>query len=337
MQVASAPRLAAAGLALALCFAPAAWANRYTIVDLGAGQQANGLNATDAVAGSSLGMHATLYRGHRWRALPDGSNDSVAMAINDAGQVVGTLRKIGVRDRPVLWQADRTRVALKLPAGGTDGYPQAITGQGLVAGWYATTANTSGLCFLWTPASGSVDLGLPDGAVACRALGVNDLGQVVGGAAVGKKPYERAFVWRQGTFLDLGTLGGPAAEADAINAQGVVAGAATIDGDGKVWHAFVWNGITMSDIGTSPDFISSYATSINTGGDVVGYAQSNVDLLFRAVRYGPGTVVDLSTETDALDDWRLDFAYGVNDNGDIVGSGRRGDGYHAFLLVKQAD
>jgi probable HAF family extracellular repeat protein len=336
MHVPSAPRAAAAGLALVLAFAPA-WANRYAVVDLGAGQQATDINSTGSVTGSALDLHATVYRGHRWHSLPDGSNDSFAASLNDAGQVVGTVHKAGAGDRAVLWQADRKRVVLKLPAGGTDGYPQAISGAGAVVGWYATAANPNGLCFEWTPAGGSLDLGLPAGASACRAYAVNGLGDVVGGASVGKKGWERAFLWAQGAFVDLGTLGGNSAAAVAVNAQGVVVGSATVDGGGKLWHAFLWADGAMTDIGTSADFESSYATSINGVGDVVGYALSKIDFLFRAARFADGAVIDLTTETDDLDDWHLDFAYAVNDHGDIVGNGRRADGYHAFLLVKQGD
>ena len=49
------------------------------------------------------------------------------------------------------------------------------------------------------------------------------------------------------TFVDLGTLGGPASQAKAINDKNQVVGwSQTADGDG---HAFLWEDGLMTDLG----------------------------------------------------------------------------------------
>ena len=50
-----------------------------------------------------------------------------------------------------------------------------------------------------------------------RAFGINDSGQVVG-YSTNADGHERAFLYSNGTMIDLGTLGGLSSQARAINA-----------------------------------------------------------------------------------------------------------------------
>ena len=95
--------------AIVICLALAAGAAslahaevEYVVTDLGGerlrGREgdsvATGINARGEVSGyssPSRGWRAGLFRGGRWVPLGDLPEDSVAQAINDAGQVAGTV------------------------------------------------------------------------------------------------------------------------------------------------------------------------------------------------------------------------------------------------------
>jgi probable HAF family extracellular repeat protein len=107
----------------------------------------------------------------------------------------------------------------------------------------------------------AVDLGSLGGQ--SYATAVNDSGQVVGNGS-------HAFSWTQaGGMVDLGTLGGTASGAIAVNATGQVVGLSTLPGDGS-FHAFSWTQEGgMVDLGTLGG-TNSYAAAVNATGQVVG-------------------------------------------------------------------
>src|SRR5690349_10949712 len=82
-----------------------------------------------------------------------------------------------------------------------------------------------------------LDLGTLGGAES-TAYGINDAGQVVGGALLADGA-EHAFLWtRELRMVDLGTLGGRNSVATGINNRGQVVGRAQLaSGD---FHAFLW-------------------------------------------------------------------------------------------------
>ena len=77
-----------------------------------------------------------------------------------------------------------------------------------------------------------------------------------------------AFIWTDGTLLDLGTLSGPNSRAVEINHGSQIVGTAdTSDGSR---HAFLWEDGVMQDLGLLPDASGSEALGINDQSQVVG-------------------------------------------------------------------
>jgi probable HAF family extracellular repeat protein len=271
-------RCAAAGF-LTLAGA-AAFANSYTIVDLGPRLIPSAVNDKGAVL--AQGDRAKVYRNGRWHSLPANSG---GYAMDAHGDVAGG---DDTTNLPILFPRDGAPVDLVLPAGGLGGYAQGLNNKGLVTGFYW---GSSGLdhCFTWTAQSGSVDLGLMEEGDQCYAYAVNASGQVTGRAnVVPDDPYEpRAFIWQGGRFKDLGTLPGDMHSIGvAINDAGHVVGY----GD---FHAFLWNG-RMVDLDKRSQFDTSWATSINSNDEIVGVGMLNEDLF--AVRFADGQVITLFSE-----------------------------------------
>jgi probable HAF family extracellular repeat protein len=158
------------------------------------------------------------------------------------------------------------------------------------------------------------DLGdLVGGSNYSHAYGINDLGQVVGVSSTATG--ERAFLWSaSGGIQDLGDLtgGNDYSVALGINNKGQVVGtSATATGN----HAFLWSiDGGMQDLGyLAGGSDTSSAYSINNHGQIVGASTGSGAFLW-SVSSGMQKIGD-------------GIAYGINDNGLVVG----GNGYGAFL------
>jgi probable HAF family extracellular repeat protein len=139
-------------------------------------------------------------------------------------------------------------------------------------------------------------------------------------------------------MIDLGTLGGDVSGADSLVVlhwpdpdqldTHVVGSAETAAGE---LHAFHWNAGVMNDLGTLPGHVESRALSINRSKIAVGYSgDPSTDR--RAVLWDGGTIVDLNSLI-ADPDWHLSIANGINDLGQIVGSGLHKGLPRAFVLT----
>lgn len=143
---------------------------------------------------------------------------------------------------------------------------------------------------------------------------INDSEVAVGwrnGAGVG----ERAIMWQNGAFTDLGTLGGGFSRAYQINNAGVIVGEAS--DEFGVTHPVVWeNGTIRALPQLDPQNLrfGAAARSINDRGDVVGN-DTRSGVIHAALWPAEGGVVDLGMLPDA----NIGLANGINSQGDVFG------------------
>ena len=205
----------------------------------------------------------------------------------------------------------------------------ATTLAGLLVGVGTGQVNASGYTF--------TDLGTLGGRYSF-AFGINNSGQVVGGAYT-TLDTSHATIWNGTTPTDLGTLGpGQHSVAFAINDAGQVVGWSDYDVTAFNYHATIWDGTTPTDLGTLGGGIS-LAWGINDSGQVVGSSQYILgDSATHAAIWNGATPTDLNdflSVSDVNAGWYLSVANGINDSGWIVGQANNiitGE-MHAFLLT----
>jgi probable HAF family extracellular repeat protein len=205
---------------------------------------------------------------------------SAALAVNDAGEVVGVSSNAAGQSHVFLW----TQAGGILDLGTLGGSSSSVSNNassngGRVVGTSSTLSGQTH-AFSWTPTGGMVDLGTLGGSRS-TPWGVNDAGQVVGNGPT-SSGQNHAFSWTQaGGMVDLGTLGGTFAfaggffgYADPVNNAGQIVGASTISGDYPTGtlHAFSWTlAGGMIDLGTLGG-TTSRAGGVNDHSQIVGSA-----------------------------------------------------------------
>jgi len=176
------------------------------------------------------------------------------------------------------------------------------------------------------------DLGTLGGTWSYAAA-INAVGQVVGGAqtATGES---HPFLYGGGIMGDLGTLGTPPccvppyAYAVAINASGDIVGQSTTGTYNT--HAFFYRSGLMVDLGTLGGGYS-YASAINASDQVVGSADTSEHT--HAFLWSNGVMTDLNSFIPLSSGWVRENAIGINDIGQIVGTGTLRGQTRAFLLT----
>jgi len=255
------------------------------------------LNESGQVVGKldTLGASSPWGAGVLWtdgvaQALPLFATD-----IDDAGRIAGSIRETNTDGT---W----TIAALLGPdsivrfgtLGGRFSEATAIGSAGHIVGWSEADLGTTGdFPILATRAflvpsigAGLVDLGVLPGAQPgdgperqqSWANAVNGAGVIVGWSdapAFTATPDfygypRRPVTWRDGTIVDLGTVGGLEGSATDINEPGWIVGG-SLDGDGRQ-RATLWRDGETVDLGSLPGYSGSHAYRINDAGDIVGYS-----------------------------------------------------------------
>jgi probable HAF family extracellular repeat protein len=298
-----------------------AWAQTYTVTDLGTlrrgSARVHAVNATGQAVGGSGYPHGAETHAFFWEkrggirdlgTLP-GGDYSAAYGINDSGTVVGTSNTATSMHAFIWSNAQGLRDLGTLP-GADASAAFSINNQGMIAG------SSGGHAALWN--GGAIqDLGTLGGQTS-EAHNVNNPGAVVGVSDSSAGP--RAFLWSDGSMQDLGVLpGDTSSRADFISDNGMVVGAS--EGSGGV-RAFVWTSSAgMQPLSSSLDGSYSEAFAVNSQGQIVGETAGSLGT--RAFLWtSQNGMVDLNDLVTGLPgDTVLIGAFAISDNGQIVAIG----------------
>jgi probable HAF family extracellular repeat protein len=239
----------------------------------------------------------------------------------------------------MLWEGNKTNPVGTLD-GGSNSLARGVNNNGEVAGLSTTTIpDPNGLimsfglpyafqtrAFRWK--NGLIqDLGTLGGPDA-MALGINERGQIFGSSYSDYNPSPAcsipdfgfaalttgAFLWENGTMVNLGSLGGSCTNASAMNNGGEVVGYSFLPGD-DVFHAFRWKRGRLRDLGTNGGNFGS-AVTLNDAGDIVGWTSvPGNDNIIHATLWSHGQTIDLG----ALGPDQCSLPFGINSRKQVVG------------------
>jgi probable HAF family extracellular repeat protein len=282
---------------------------------------------------------------------------SEANAINNAGRTVGrAMSNTDFQYRQVIWDGLHLQEFSNCCSGFLPTV-QSINLSGEVVAFYKAT-KVHWVPVYWTPQGTSFALPALGPYGFGKAYAINDAGQIAG-SSVDANDDIHAVVWdRNAQLHDLGVMGEPApefkrfSEARDINASGVVVGQGLVGYD---YHAFAYSNGSYTDLGlgaathvNDSGLIAGYApgfipvtwtqgakknlpalgggkiayghlvNALNNAGDLVGYAPAPGAGVFTiAVLWRGGKVINLGHYPGGNNS----VATGINDQGQIVGSG----------------
>jgi probable HAF family extracellular repeat protein len=248
--------------------------------------------------------------------LLPGYTDSIGFAINDAGEVAGTLQMAlpeGAIDHAFFYTGGHIVDLGILPGGpASDGFALNNCGEVLASGNQSLVLYSHGTLF---------DLGAPPppSSVLFQAEGgINDAGEILGDATSNISPYPSfAALYNQaGGWVDLavpalysGVIG------TAINNSGEIAGGGTLATGANNSRALTYIGGVWTDLGTVPGLPNSSGYALNNLGQVTGVAGNDAGTVNHIILYSGGTMTDLGTLPGDIDA----DGYGINDFTEVVG------------------
>ncbi|MCD4749781.1 MAG: hypothetical protein K8R59_10455 [Thermoanaerobaculales bacterium] len=193
------------------------------------------------------------------------------------------------------------------------------------AGWWLVAGLAAAACFTAAgPAAQDLTYTILDlgnqGASSICAEGINDAGQVTGYYFADDET--RGFLYDGSQMVEIGTLGGTYCRTYGLNNHAhVTGGSSPVDTPNPPIHAFIYDGVSMTDLDPSGGY--SYGVAVNDTDQVAGWWYNH------AARWSEGVREDLGNLGG--DDC---YALGINNPGQVVGYSYLGDGTtdaHAFL------
>lgn len=297
-----------------------------------------------------------------------GGRESIALGLNNSGQVVGRAGRADSAYRAVIWKNGRP---IDLGTfGGDFGEARAISDDGTIVGSASQTDGTThafiyshghirdigllsgglysyaadinnhdeavgfggtlGLSHAWTYTGGHLhDLGPEPGFISSTATHITDSGSVIGGASLDTDSGSHAFINKSGRFTDLGVLPKAAGSlAFGENENGEIVGTS----GSTARHSFpvIWKSGKIFKLETAHLRPYGVAQSINSSGVVVGYFIGDFET--HACEWRDGAMIDLNDEISKSAGWDLLKATRINNRGDIIGKGRFNGREVGFLL-----
>jgi probable HAF family extracellular repeat protein len=264
-----------------------------------------------------------------------GGAETMALAINDPGRVVGWSHNEAGATRPFIWTAAEGMRDLGT-LGGDEGVAMAVNNAGTAVGW-SLDAEGRRLATLWTPAGEVVRLGehpFGDGEAPSGAMAINARGEAVGfthGLLLARwAPDGRPLGMDRcsgGFAFDINDRG------EVTGLESAAVGAFLFDPDldaFREYSGFVWRERTGCVGLIDDDFLSHDAVALNNRGVVVGLGGEHREL----DPPDPGTLLLVTSEVPFLFDPRFGFRSGhpslpdeprdINDRGVVVGDGIEG-------------
>jgi probable HAF family extracellular repeat protein len=304
----------------------------YTLTDLGilAGyveSDAVAVNATGQVAGNLVDSngeaHAFIYSKGTMTVLGvvSGYLRAQAVSMNNTGEIVGNLFSAsGGINAFSYTNGKMVELVLNGALSNQPSFANDVNDAGLVVGGGPSIQNYVVENAWIFPNS---DLGV--GSSTSEAYAINNSGQVVLGEDNGFGGME-LFLYSNGTFQDLGTsvtgLGGDIRPC-TINNSGQIIGAL-----GNTGAPFLYSNGIVTDLSSAVGNESSIY-DINNSGQIVGGS----DAFVYTINGSKYFLRDLSISGGT--GWQYRYASGINDAGQIVGSGVNpaDNAVHAFLLT----
>lgn len=250
----------------------------YRVVNLGAGELSAlpKINARAQVVFSLWDGDSSRGYFFDGRRVADigtlGGGSTVALALNDAGQLAGGSITATGNEHAFLWSAGGGMLDLGVLPDTANSRAEAVNRHGVVTGFSEGVPSTPPLAFRWSVTDGMRSLGALapgfDGASWGAAL--NDAGLIAGAANTASLD-RHAFAWTLARGLqDIDTLGSSYSEGVAVSAGGDVAGSRVPAGDDVLYRAFLWTpGRGMRDLGTAGG-VESFAVAMTHGGRIAG-------------------------------------------------------------------
>jgi probable HAF family extracellular repeat protein len=250
-----------------------------------------------------------------------GAYYSQANAINNSNQIAGRNWPGGDTTEIITRWNGATSVHA-FPEQGYDNAGWAINSSNVIAGGHtlgpggyfhaATFAGSTGVRTDLLDLAGATD---PFDNRYSTANGINDAGQVVGGAVTADGEATKPILWDNSVNPTvLSSLGGASGEANGINNAGLVVGQSNLTGD-AAHHAALWtlSSGAIDDLGTLGGTNSS-ALAINANGLIVGWSEDPGDNGQHATLWNGSSPVDLGTLGGPNSQ-----ALAINADGTIVG------------------
>ena len=323
----------------------------------------NWISDSGAIVGGSLNgkidsyngwpaMEAVLWQDARRISLGTfGGSESYAVVANNHGEVAGAAANTipdpysvffgwGTQTRAFLWRDGHKKDLGTL--GGPDALAMYVDDHGRVFGasYLNDTPNQiTGIppfdAFVWQ-GDKMRDIASSCGGSQVNPIGANDRGQLVGNASRADEMTDCPFLWDNGVFKQLPTIGAYSGQAEWINDSGQAVGQLFFYPSGNN-EAMLWEHNQAHKLGILPGDCCSRANAINARGEVVGCSgTTNSGACLgptHAALFEHHHILDLNaqiTQSSLL----LTDADSINDSGEIVGVGILPSGdYRAYLLI----